>query len=303
MTSAPYDQLLFSLWAAVITAGAPLLARRIQVQRVTTAGAADDGALNAAAALGTVISLHIKSLLNCLRPCGWKRERFERWNLWLYNPMVEKPDYAYTQIKRLVNLLPKPEHQIAIGQLGNAWRRRPSGRLSEHPENTATIPFRFSKSVLWCLYSTTGCVMAGLCGANMGEETAPAPERRLDARGAVLRRGRILARLCEGWAYDEVAREEPDGAPDSENSEAAAGNEEEKEKMPWGVGASLWKGSFRRRKSKDFRGSNLAGLCRIRLQFGSIWVFHWGYPSPACCMTVMIISSIRMHRRPEWPTW
>ena len=33
-------------------------------------------------------------------------------------------------------------------------------------------------------------------------------KRRLDAHGRVLRRGRILARLREGWAYDEVAREE-----------------------------------------------------------------------------------------------
>ena len=33
-------------------------------------------------------------------------------------------------------------------------------------------------------------------------------KKRLDARGRVLRRGRILARLREGWAYDEVAREE-----------------------------------------------------------------------------------------------
>ena len=32
--------------------------------------------------------------------------------------------------------------------------------------------------------------------------------RRLDARGRLLRRGRIFARLREGWAYDEIAREE-----------------------------------------------------------------------------------------------
>ncbi len=79
--------------------------------------------------------------------------------------------------------------------------------------------------------------MAGLCEADMGEEAAPAPKRRLDARGTVLRRGRILAPLREGWAYDEVAREEPDGAPESEDSDAAAGKEEEKEKMALGVGA------------------------------------------------------------------
>ena len=33
-------------------------------------------------------------------------------------------------------------------------------------------------------------------------------KRRLDARGRVLRRGRIFARLREGYAYDEIAREE-----------------------------------------------------------------------------------------------
>ena len=44
----------------------------------------------------------------------------------------------------------------------------------------------------------------------MGDETAaPARKaRRLDARGTVLRRGRIFARLREGYAYDEIAREE-----------------------------------------------------------------------------------------------
>jgi hypothetical protein len=42
----------------------------------------------------------------------------------------------------------------------------------------------------------------------MGDETVPASKRRLDARGRVLRRGRIFARLREGWAYDEIAREE-----------------------------------------------------------------------------------------------
>ena len=44
----------------------------------------------------------------------------------------------------------------------------------------------------------------------MGDETAipPRKTRRLDARGRVLRRGRIFARLREGYAYDEIAREE-----------------------------------------------------------------------------------------------
>ena len=42
----------------------------------------------------------------------------------------------------------------------------------------------------------------------MVDETILAPKRRLDARGRVLRRARIFARLREGWAYDEIARGE-----------------------------------------------------------------------------------------------
>ncbi len=41
-----------------------------------------------------------------------------------------------------------------------------------------------------------------------GETVVNRKKKRLDARGRVLRRGRILARLREGWAYDDVAREE-----------------------------------------------------------------------------------------------
>jgi hypothetical protein len=44
--------------------------------------------------------------------------------------------------------------------------------------------------------------------ANMENEMTPAPKRRLDARARVLRRGRIFARLREGWAYDEIAEDE-----------------------------------------------------------------------------------------------
>ena len=40
----------------------------------------------------------------------------------------------------------------------------------------------------------------------MENEMVPAPKRRLDARGKVLRRGRIFARLREGSAYDEIAK-------------------------------------------------------------------------------------------------
>jgi hypothetical protein len=42
----------------------------------------------------------------------------------------------------------------------------------------------------------------------MENEGAPAPKRRLNAMARVLRRARIFARLREGWAYDEIAREE-----------------------------------------------------------------------------------------------
>jgi hypothetical protein len=44
--------------------------------------------------------------------------------------------------------------------------------------------------------------------AGMVDERAPALARRLTAHGRVLRRGRIFARLREGWAYDEIAAHE-----------------------------------------------------------------------------------------------
>jgi hypothetical protein len=42
----------------------------------------------------------------------------------------------------------------------------------------------------------------------MVDDRAPALARRLNAHGRVLRRGRIFARLREGWAYDEIASQE-----------------------------------------------------------------------------------------------
>ena len=42
----------------------------------------------------------------------------------------------------------------------------------------------------------------------MVDDRAPALARRLTAHGRVLRRGRIFARLREGWAYDEIASQE-----------------------------------------------------------------------------------------------
>jgi hypothetical protein len=42
----------------------------------------------------------------------------------------------------------------------------------------------------------------------MNDETTPAPKRRLNAYGRLVRRGRIFTRLREGWAYDEIARAE-----------------------------------------------------------------------------------------------
>ena len=40
------------------------------------------------------------------------------------------------------------------------------------------------------------------------EQTTPPPGRRLNVLGKAARRKRIFARLREGWAYDEIAREE-----------------------------------------------------------------------------------------------
>ena len=37
---------------------------------------------------------------------------------------------------------------------------------------------------------------------------APGGRRRLNAYGRMMRRGRIFARMREGWSYDEIARDE-----------------------------------------------------------------------------------------------
>ncbi len=42
----------------------------------------------------------------------------------------------------------------------------------------------------------------------MVQETAPAPKRRVNAHGRVLRRARIFARIREGWSYAAIAGEE-----------------------------------------------------------------------------------------------
>jgi hypothetical protein len=42
----------------------------------------------------------------------------------------------------------------------------------------------------------------------MVNETVPAPTQRLKAHRRDLRRARIFGRLREGWAYDEIARDE-----------------------------------------------------------------------------------------------
>ena len=42
----------------------------------------------------------------------------------------------------------------------------------------------------------------------MENDEAAAPKRRLNGLARVMRRGRIFARVREGWAYDEIAREE-----------------------------------------------------------------------------------------------
>ena len=42
----------------------------------------------------------------------------------------------------------------------------------------------------------------------MENEGVPTPKQRLNPVARVMRRGRIFARLREGWAYDEIAEEE-----------------------------------------------------------------------------------------------
>jgi hypothetical protein len=69
--------------------------------------------------------------------------------------------------------------------------------------------FRFTKYTLSCLLSRKAVSLAAIRRGGYGRrEGGYRKKRRLDARGRVLRRGRIFARLREGYAYDEVAREE-----------------------------------------------------------------------------------------------
>jgi len=49
---------------------------------------------------------------------------------------------------------------------------------------------------------------ADMENTDMENEMVTPPKRRLDARGRVLRRERIFARLREGWTYDKIARDE-----------------------------------------------------------------------------------------------
>ena len=44
--------------------------------------------------------------------------------------------------------------------------------------------------------------------AGLNQEMSIAPKHRLNMHGRILRRKRVFARLRDGWAYDEVAREE-----------------------------------------------------------------------------------------------
>jgi len=75
----------------------------------------------------------------------------------------------------------------------------------------STNHFQISKShAILFLSGEQAVLWRRLCEADMGDETAVPgrKRRRLDARGRVLRRGRIFARLREGYAYDDIAREE-----------------------------------------------------------------------------------------------
>jgi hypothetical protein len=49
---------------------------------------------------------------------------------------------------------------------------------------------------------------ADMENTDMENEMVPRPKWRLDARGKVLRRERIFARLREGWTYAKIARDE-----------------------------------------------------------------------------------------------
>src|SRR5580658_7525136 len=60
----------------------------------------------------------------------------------------------------------------------------------------------------YCCFGAEGRGSAAQSEAGMVDETLSAAKRRLGARNRDLRRARIFARLREGWAYDEIARDE-----------------------------------------------------------------------------------------------
>jgi hypothetical protein len=76
---------------------------------------------------------------------------------------------------------------------------QPRGSSSCRPETFAALKFPFSE-----LYATIPSFQ--ISEAHM--EQTPQPRRRLNVLTKAERRQRIFARLREGWAYDEIAREE-----------------------------------------------------------------------------------------------
>jgi hypothetical protein len=75
------------------------------------------------------------------------------------------------------------------------------------------FPFLFSESVAYCPFVSKAAERRRLNEEEMENtvmenETVPPLQRRLDARGRVLRRERIFARLREGWTYGKIARGE-----------------------------------------------------------------------------------------------
>jgi hypothetical protein len=62
--------------------------------------------------------------------------------------------------------------------------------------------------MLFVFDETTAAPRLKKSEAKMENEGDPVPKRPLNALARVVRRGRIFARLREGWAYEEIAQEE-----------------------------------------------------------------------------------------------
>ena len=95
---------------------------------------------------------------------------------------------------------------------------------------------------------------------DMIDEKIPAPKPRLNAHRRDLRRARIFGRLPEGWAYDEIGRDE--------GLTRIGGAKGWERKMPWGSAQLL-------EKAQSGQGNQSQFLCFIwpgLAQFGQIWL-------------------------------